>query len=103
MSQLRFTLDDAMKANGEWRFNCGPASLCAILDKTPEEIRPRLLEFEDRGYMNPSMMATVLFNLDVKFRRAYECAVNVPGRWPRYPRLRTYADSVWRAVDSAGR
>lgn len=79
---LRFTLEDARKAGDEWKFNCGPGALCAVLNKTPEEIRPHLLGFEAKGYVNPSLMAAILRGLGVDFRRKYECAVKVENRDP---------------------
>lgn len=85
MKPLRFTLDDAQKAADEWRFNCGPGALCAVLDKTPDEIRPHLGDFETKGYTNPTLMASILRGLGVTFRRVYECAVKVENRSPDYP------------------
>jgi hypothetical protein len=68
---VRFTLDDAQRAGDEWRFNCGPAALCAVLDMTPDEIRPHLLDFERKGYTNPTLMFDVLKNLGVNYRLTY--------------------------------
>lgn len=84
---LRFTIDDAQKAADAWRFNCGPASLCAVLDMTPDEIRPHLLDFEAKGYTNPTLMADILHGLNVPFRRLFECAVKVGNYDISLPRL----------------
>jgi len=71
MRGVRFTLDDAQHAADQWRFNCGPAALCAVLDMTPEEIRPHLLDFEAKGYTNPTLMIEVLNRLRVRYRQVY--------------------------------
>lgn len=73
MNTVRFTLAAAQAAAEEWNFNCGPASLCAVLDMTPAELRPHLLDFEKKGYTNPTLMASILRGLGVKFTRRFEC------------------------------
>lgn len=67
---VRFSRDDAVKA-GEWKFNCGPGALCAILHLTPDEIRPIMGDFERKGYTNPTLMFDVLRNAKAKFRQIY--------------------------------
>ena len=64
---VRFSLDEAQKAEDEWRFNCGPGALCAILGKTPDEIRPFLGDFETKKYMSPSMMKGFFLATGYKF------------------------------------
>lgn len=71
MNPLRFTLDDARQAYGDWRFNCGPASLCALLSLTPREVRPRLLDFERKGYTNPTLMFSILRGMGTRHRQTY--------------------------------
>lgn len=70
-SDVRFTLEDARRAGDQWRFNCGPASLCAVLGMTPEEIRPHMLDFEMKGYTNPTLVFDVLNKLRVKHCQVY--------------------------------
>jgi hypothetical protein len=70
---VRFDIDDAQAAVDEWGFNCGPGALCAVLNKTPSELRPHLGDFEQKGYTNPSLMASILRNLNVRFTRHFEC------------------------------
>lgn len=77
---LKFGIDEVQQAHAAWRFNCGPAALCAILGMTPDELRPHLLDFEQRGYTSPTLMAGVLCGLKVPFRRLYECQHQVAGR-----------------------
>lgn len=67
---IRMT-EENVDAAAEWRFNCGPAALCAVLGKTPEEIRPDLLDFEDKGYTNPTLMLGILKGLRVPHRIAW--------------------------------
>lgn len=71
---VRFNLDDARAAGEQWGFNCGPAALCAVLGKTPDEIRPDLGEFESKGFMNPTLMANTLRGLHVPICRVFESA-----------------------------
>jgi hypothetical protein len=66
-----FTLEQAQKAADEWRFNCGPGALCAVLHKTPDEIRPHMMDFESKGYTNPTLMLDVLRGLNVPFKQVY--------------------------------
>jgi hypothetical protein len=82
---VRFNRDDAQAAGDTWRFNCGPAALCAVLHMTPEEIRPHLLDFEQKGYTNPSLMASILRRLRVPFKRVAEWTGAVVVRPVWYP------------------
>ena len=70
----RYTYDDANKASEMWGFNCGPSALCAVTHKTPDELRPHLLDFEEKGYTNPTLMLKILDGLgvdyEVKFKEA---------------------------------
>lgn len=84
---LRMTFDQAEAAHQAFRFNCGPASLCAVLGMTPEEIRPHLLDFEQKGYMNPTLMADILHGLAIPFRRVYACMHKLDNKSPTYPRF----------------
>ena len=65
---IRFTVKDAQAAGDAWRFNCGPGALCALLDMTPAEIRPKLLDFESKGYTNPRLMRAILDNMKLRYR-----------------------------------
>ena len=69
---VRFGLDEARAGSDEWGFNCGPGALCAVLDRTPAEIRPHLGDFERKRYTNPSLMAAILQGLRVPFCRTFE-------------------------------
>lgn len=71
MRTVPFTIDDAEAASDEWNFNCGPAALCAVLNRTPAELRPHLLDFEQKGYTNPSLMFSILKKLGVQHRQTY--------------------------------
>ena len=68
---LRFTLEDTNRAGIEWRFNCGPGALCAVLDMTPDELRPKLHDFERKGYTNPTLMKVALCNCDAEWSLWY--------------------------------
>ena len=58
--RVRFTLQDANRAGEAWNFNCGPGALCAVLKLTPDEIRPKMGDFEQKYYTNPTLMKEVL-------------------------------------------
>ena len=70
-----FTLEDCETADS-WRFNCGPASICAVMGLTPDEVRPKLLDFERKGYTNPTLMVDVLLGMG---RGGSDYP---PGSWP---------------------
>lgn len=82
---VRFTIDDAIAAGKAWRFNCGPGALCAVLDKTPNEIRPLLGDFESKGYTNPTLMFDILKAQDVKHRLVFRS--DNPGPLDTFPTL----------------
>lgn len=86
---MRMTADMAEKANSEWGFNCGPGALCAVLDKTPDEIRPHLGDFEQKRYTNPTLMKSMLNNLGVPFRSTHqsEAGDGMPVLWPELPQF----------------
>lgn len=71
MKPVRFTIEDAQAAADEWRFNCGPGALCAVLGMTPTEIRPYLGDFERKGYTNPTLMTDTLNRIGVKYFQTY--------------------------------
>lgn len=56
-----------LAANAAWGFNCGPAALCAITGLTPEELRPFLVGFEAKPYLNPTTLRAAVRELDVPF------------------------------------
>lgn len=70
MRHPRFDVDAAQSAADSWGFNCGPGALCAVLGKTPDEIRPFLagVGFERKRYMSPTMMQHALYMLRVSIR-----------------------------------
>lgn len=82
---VMFTLEEAQKASEEWNFNCGPAALCAVLGMTPAELRPHLIDFEKKGYTNPSLMFAVLNNLKVDYRKIYRSDQSHSGGLNPYP------------------
>lgn len=86
MNLIRFTVADAQKASDDWRFNCGPGALCAVLNMTPDELRPHMLDFEQKGYTNPTLMLGVLDKLGVRYRQIYRGDGPAPEHTP-YPRF----------------
>lgn len=99
---LRFDLADVQRAHDGWGFNCGPGALCAVLDLTPDELRPHLGDFEAKRYTSPSMMAGILHGLKVRFRRLYESQhqlANRPhaGEYPMLGLVRVQWGGPWTA------
>lgn len=111
---IRFTLDDAEAAGKAWGFNCGPGALCAVLGLTPTELRSDMLDFERKGYTNPTLMAEVLSRFGVSHRQTYrrdtggaKCElafglmrVQWAGPWtkPGVPMAARYRQTHWVAV-----
>jgi len=62
-----FTQDEATAAYEEWSCNCGPAALAFALQVKLGVVRPALKGFAERGYVNPTMMASALEWLHTKF------------------------------------
>ena len=86
---IRFSAEEAYAT--DWRFNCGPGALCAVLGMTPAEIRPHMLDFERKGYTNPTLMLDVLRGLGVAFRHR-------PDRlWPEFGLVRVQWSGPWTA------
>lgn len=66
-----FTKKESDLASDNWGFNCGPGALCAMLDLTPDQIRPKLLEFEKKGYTNPRLMKQIIKNCGWDYSQIY--------------------------------
>lgn len=68
--KARFTVGEADAAGDEWRFNCGPGSVCLLRSLRPEQVRPHFAAagFERKGYSNPTLMYSALRSLGVPFR-----------------------------------
>jgi hypothetical protein len=79
MKPVRFTFEEASSA-WEGKFNCGPAAICAVLNLTPDELRPLMGDFFTKGYTNPTLMFETLHRCGVGYRRTYRC--DVPGDLP---------------------
>jgi hypothetical protein len=91
----RFTLEDANRAHDTWGCNCGPSALAAMLDKTLDEVRVHLGDFEQKGYTNPTMMLSALESVGAKFRiRSLASNVPVLG-WPLYGLARIQWEGPW--------
>ena len=101
MIPLRFTEADAIRANEEWRCNCGPAAIAAIMGLSLDEVRPHLSDFEQRGYMPTSMMWFVLNRLGAKLDKKNFNPVTRrdrdgnPPAWPRWGIARIQWEGPW--------
>jgi len=83
------TMSAAEQAADVWGFNCGPGALCAVTERTPDEIRPYLGDFERRGYMNPTMMRATLRQLGIRWREA------LVDQLPSFGLVRVQFDGPW--------
>ena len=63
---LKFSSDDMLAAHKEWKINCGPSALAAACGLTLDEVRPHLGQFEQRGYMSPTMMSEAIDSIGVQ-------------------------------------
>jgi hypothetical protein len=70
--KARFSRDEAQAAAEAWGANCGPGALAAVLDKTLNDVRPFLGEFEKKGYMSPTMMYMALRALNILWLKGFE-------------------------------
>jgi hypothetical protein len=102
MTPLRFTARDADRAYAQWGCNCGPAALAAIAGVTFEAVRPKFAGFEQRGYVNPTMMYDALRQFGVRWRvakvgdRAGDATCTFLG-WPRFGLARVQWEGPWSA------
>lgn len=97
-----FCEEEGDAAADAWGFNCGPAALCAVLGLKPEEIRPHLLDFEKRGYTNPTLMDQVLDKLRVGRELVYRsdagflhALTTMEGKWPDLGLMRVQWGGRW--------
>lgn len=101
LGKTRFGVDEANRAGDEWGFNCGPGALCGILNKTPDEIRPHLCDFESKGYTSPTMMRNILNRMGVPYRRLWQAEAgvlrdNMPmALFPDFGLVRIQWDGPW--------
>lgn len=105
---IRFTLDEVYEASDAWRFNCGPGALCAVTGRTPAEIRADLLDFEEYGYTNPTLMLGILNHLRIphRLRLCSDVPVPVPNAmFPKFGLVRIQWGGPWtdRGVPMAAR
>jgi hypothetical protein len=75
--KLRFGQAEVEAAHNEWGCNCGPAALAAVMGLTLDEVRLCLGDFEERGYMNVSMMRSAIAAAGGRINGEVDCG---PGR-----------------------
>lgn len=90
MTPLRFSAEDAERANDAWGCNCGPGAIAAVLDLTLDELRPMLYDFEQKHYTNPTLMWDILNAAGVNWR-----LVKPAAQWPRYGLARIQWEGAW--------
>lgn len=90
---LRFMEKAVEQAAEAWNFNCGPAAVCAVLGMTPEELRPHLGDFEQKGYTNPTLMFDILRRLRVRWELRASATREVA--WPSFGLARIQWGGPW--------
>lgn len=83
-----FTGEQADAAYDAWGANCGPGALAAVLNLTPDDVRPHLEGFDRKRYTNPSMMLGALRSLKVRWMKVDE-------GWPAYGLCRIQWGGPW--------
>jgi hypothetical protein len=121
MKSITWTLAEASQLYDAWKFNCGPAAICAVTGLTPAELRPSMGDFESKGYTNPTLMREVLARLGVKYTQRIDASgaladvgstelvfpswglvrVQWDGPWckPGVPMAARYRQTHWVAAD----
>jgi hypothetical protein len=89
LSAPSFAIDDAQAAGDTWGFNCGPGAIAAVVRMTPDELRPYMGDFEQKGYTNPTLMFEILKRLGVGYRMIDK------GIWPAYGLVRIQWHGPW--------
>jgi hypothetical protein len=87
--RIRFNVDDANAAGEAWQFNCGPAALCGLLGLAPADVRHHLLDFERKGYTNPTLMYGALRSLGKEWKH------RKPLDWPERGLVRIQWHGRW--------
>ena len=90
MRPLRFNAADAQRAAETWGANCGPGAIAAVCGLTLDELRPRLFDFEQRGYTNPLLMFQILRGLGATWTSTVG-----QQRWPRWGLVRIQWHGPW--------
>jgi len=117
---VRFSVEDNHRAFEEWGFNCGPGALCAVLNLTPDEIRPKLGSFERKRYTDPELMLEVLARCGADYSQIFESddpsdrlppvshglvRIQWGGPWalPGMPMFDRYRKTHWIAIRNGNR
>lgn len=91
----KFTLEDANKANDKWGANCGPGAIAAIMGMTLDELRPKLHDFEQKCYTNPTLMWKILDGLGAKYNKAVLSSGTDAWSYPVFGLVRVQWEGPW--------
>lgn len=58
---LKYTAEDSIRAESEWKATCGPHSIAAACGLTLDQVRPFISNY--KGWMSPMQMADTLRSL----------------------------------------
>lgn len=108
--------DDIEQANAEWKCNCGPAALAAVLKIPAKAVRPLFPLFPAKPWCNPTHMMTALGLTKAKWQkmpagcwpRIGLCFLQIEGPWenPGVPIGVAYRHTHWvgtHVISSHGR
>jgi hypothetical protein len=90
-----FTLEDSRLAFEAWGANCGPNALAQCVGYRLDQVRSFLGDFEQKGFMTPSMMKASIKRL----ARLNEMPPLLHG-WPLYGIVRIQWTGPWTAPDA---
>lgn len=94
---IPFTEADAENAWNEWKCNCGPAALAAILGLHLKDVRKAVAEvgFASKGYMSPTMMRDAIPLAGGRVVQHNGFRVGEPMPWPRHGLARIQWCGPW--------
>lgn len=99
--QLRFTYAEAEAAYDRFRFNCGPAALCAVLGLTIDQFcrLPASNDFAAKSYTNPTLMHELLRQAWLRgwYEKGHErrAGTKTDLPWPNYGLARVQWGGPW--------
>ena len=92
---ITWSVDQANLMGEKWGFNCGPASVCAVTGMTPQQLRPHLGDFEEKGHTNPTLMRQILRGLDVPSHWLVDARGVKNLSWPTFGLVRVQWSGAW--------
>lgn len=93
--RVPFDVAEADRCYDVWGFNCGPAAICAVTGKSPEEIRAHLGDFESKRYTNPTLMLRALRSMGISHVCTQSQGPTLALEWPKWGLVRIQWAGPW--------